>query len=123
MKSVLVVDDASFMRLALKTMLEKNGYSVIAEAENGIKAVEKYKEHHPDIVTLDITMPEMDGISALKEILKYDPKAVVIMASALGQEVYIKEAILAGAKYFIVKPFKEEHIVPVLNKVLADSKQ
>lgn len=119
MKNVLVVDDASFMRFALKTMLENNGYKVIAEAENGIRAVEKYKECRPDFVTMDITMPEMDGISALKEIMAFDPKAVVIMASALGQEVYIKEAILAGAKYFIVKPFKEENIITVLNKVLA----
>ncbi len=119
MKNVLVVDDASFMRFALKTMLENNGYKVIAEAENGIRAVEKYKECRPDFVTMDITMPEMDGISALKEIMAFDPKAVVIMASALGQEVYIKVAILAGAKYFIVKPFKEENIITVLNKVLA----
>jgi len=119
MKRVMIVDDAAFMRMSLRSMLEKNGFEVVAEAENGAVAVQRYKSHHPDLVTMDITMSTMDGISALKEIKEYDPNAKVIMVSALGQEPFIKTAILLGAKYFIVKPFKEEKIIEVLNKVLA----
>lgn len=118
MKKVLIVDDAAFMRMILKSMLEKNGFEVVAEAENGAEAVRSYMNCHPDLVTMDITMPTMDGINALKEIMEYDPNAKVVMVSALGQEPYIKEAIILGAKYFIVKPFKEEKVVEVLNKVL-----
>lgn len=119
MKKVLIVDDAAFMRLAIKTLLEKNGYEVIGEAENGAIGLEKYKELKPDIVTMDITMPEMTGIEALKKIKTFDPSAKVIMLSAMGQESMVKEAILSGAKTFIVKPFKEEHVVQILNKVLS----
>jgi two-component system chemotaxis response regulator CheY len=118
MKKVLVVDDAAFMRMALRKMLVNLGYEVISEAENGVEGVRRYKECHPDLVTMDITMPELDGIGALKEIIRFDPNAIVIMVSALGQESYIKEAILSGAKYFIVKPFKEEHVSAVLNNVI-----
>lgn len=118
-KRVLIVDDAAFMRMALKTMLEKNGFQVVGEAENGSVAVRKYKELKPDIVTMDITMPEMDGIEALKTIKAHDSKAKVIMVSAMGQEPMIKEAIVSGANYFIVKPFKEDHVVETLNKILA----
>ncbi|AGF57376.1 MULTISPECIES: response regulator [Clostridium] len=116
MKKVLVVDDAAFMRLSLKTSLEKNGYEVVGEADNGLKAVEMYKMLKPEIVTMDITMPEMDGIEALGEIMKYDPKAQVIMLSAMGQEVKIKEAVLLGAKGFVVKPFKEDYLIKALSK-------
>ncbi|RKL62405.1 response regulator [Thermoanaerobacteraceae bacterium SP2] len=119
MKRVLIVDDAALMRMLLKNMLEKNGFQVVGEAENGSVAVRTYEELQPDIVTMDITMPEMDGIEALKKIKIYDPKAKVVMLSALGQESYIKEAIMLGAKYFIVKPFKEDHVVETLNKILA----
>jgi len=119
MKKVLIVDDAAFMRMALKSMLVKNGFEVVAEAENGAVGVQKYMECHPDIVTMDITMPTMDGISALREIKAYDPNAKVVMVSALGQEPYIKAAIMLGAKYFIVKPFKEDNVVEILNKVLS----
>ncbi len=118
MKNVLIVDDAAFMRMALRKMLEKLGFTVVAEAENGAEGVRRYKEFHPELVTMDITMPEMDGIKALKEIISFDANAKVIMVSALGQESYIKEAIIAGAKYFIVKPFKEEHVGTVLNNVI-----
>ena len=118
-KSILICDDAAFMRMTLKMMLERNGFEVVAEAENGAAGVRKYMECHPDIVTLDITMPEMDGIEALKKIKAYDPKAKVVMVSALGQEVFIKEAILIGASYFIVKPFKEDHVVETLKKIIA----
>jgi len=119
MAKVLIVDDAAFMRMAIRTMLEKNGHEVIAEAENGAIGVNKYKENNPDIVTMDITMPEMTGIEALKAIKQYDPKAKVIMMSAMGQENMVKEAIISGAKTFIVKPFKEDHVIQTLAKILA----
>lgn len=114
MKKVLIVDDAAFMRLSLKNILEKNGFTVIGEAENGEIAVKKYKELSPDIVTLDITMPEMDGISALKEIKKINKEAKVIMITSMGQEYFLKEAIVCGAKSFIVKPFTDEHVINAL---------
>ncbi|MBE6089408.1 MAG: response regulator [Clostridium beijerinckii] len=116
MKRILVVDDAAFMRLSLKTMLEKNGYEVVGEAENGRKAVEMYKMLNPEIVTMDITMPDMDGIEALTEIIKFDSKAKVIMLSAMGQETKIREAVIQGAKGFVVKPFKEDYLVKALSK-------
>ena len=115
MKRVMVVDDAMFMRASLKMMLEKNGYEVAAEAENGAVAVQKYKEIKPDFVTMDITMPEMDGLQALKLIKQLDPDAKVVVVSAMGQEPVVKEAILSGAKSFIVKPFKEDFVLKTLN--------
>lgn len=119
MIKVLIVDDAAFMRMTIKMMLEKNGFEIVGEAENGETAVQKYQKCHPDIVTMDITMPEMNGIESLKLILKNDPKAKVVMISAMGQERMVKDAILSGAKSFIVKPFKEEHVVETLTKVAA----
>ena len=119
MKKVLIVDDAAFMRCAIKNMLENNGFDVVGEAENGMEGIKKYKELKPDIVTMDITMPVMSGIEALKSILEYDPNAKVVMISAMGQEHFVKEAVILGAKSFIVKPFKEENIILNLNKVLA----
>ena len=117
MKKVLVVDDAAFTRMSIKNILERNGYVVAGEAENGKVGVKRYKELAPDIVTLDITMPEMDGITALKEIKKIDNKAKVVIVSAMGQEVYVREAIMCGAASFIVKPFKEEHVVKTLQAI------
>ncbi|HOJ79325.1 MAG TPA: response regulator [Clostridiales bacterium] len=117
MKKVLIVDDAAFMRAAIKTILERNGFEVVGEAENGAIGVRKYQELRPDIVTMDITMPEMTGLEALKHIRSFDPDAKVIMISAMGQEHLVKEAILSGAKSFIVKPFKEEHVVQTLKKL------
>lgn len=119
MIKVLVVDDAAFMRASIRMMLERNGFSVVGEAENGAAGLKKYKELQPDIVTLDITMPEMDGVAALKAIRQYDPGARVIMVSAMGQECMVMEAVMEGAKAFIVKPFKEEHIILSMNKVAA----
>ncbi|WP_315068191.1 response regulator [uncultured Clostridium sp.] len=116
MKRILIVDDAGFMRLALKDMLKKNGYDVLGEAENGARAIELYKELQPDIVTMDITMPVMDGIEALTKIKELDSKAIVIMVSAMGQEEKIKEAIFAGAKGFIIKPFEEAYLLKTLSK-------
>jgi two-component system chemotaxis response regulator CheY len=111
----MVVDDAMFMRASLKMMLEKNGFEVAAEAENGAVAVQKYKEVKPDFVTMDITMPEMDGLQALKLIKQFDPDAKVVVVSAMGQEPVVKEAILSGAKSFIVKPFREDFVLKTLN--------
>ncbi len=118
MAKVLIVDDAAFMRLSLKTMLAANGFEVVGEALDGAAAVSMYKELMPDIVTMDITMPTMTGIEALKEIVKYNSKAKVVMISAMGQEAMVKEAIMSGAKSFLVKPYKEEHLVETLRKVL-----
>lgn len=119
MKRVLIVDDAAFMRLTLRGMLERNGFEVVGEAENGLVGVQKYRELKPDLVTMDITMPELDGVGALKAIRSIDSGATVIMVSAMGQETFIKEAVLNGAKYFIVKPFKEENVIETIKKVLA----
>ncbi|MGI6224963.1 MAG: response regulator [Peptococcales bacterium] len=116
---ILVVDDAGFMRMMLKDILHKNGFQVIGEAENGRKAIEKYKELQPDLVTMDITMPELDGITAVKEIKKIDPKARILMCSAMGQQAMVLDAIQAGAKDFIVKPFKAERVVDAIQRVLA----
>ena len=117
MAKVLIVDDAAFMRISIKNMLTKNGYEVVGEAENGAVGVEMYKSLSPDIVTMDITMPEMDGLQALKEIVKLDPKSKVVMVSAMGQEAMVRDAIVSGAKGFIVKPFKEDGIIAALKKL------
>lgn len=118
MPSVLITDDAVFMRVTLKDMLEKNGFNVVGEAENGRDAVEKYAQLQPDLVTMDITMPELDGIEALKEIKSRFPNAKVIMCSAMGQQNMVIDAIQAGAKDFIVKPFVQERVVEAINRVL-----
>lgn len=117
-KRVLVVDDAVFMRMMIKDILSKNGFEVVGEGENGAEAVEKYEELKPDIVTMDITMPEVDGIEAVKEIRKIDPNAKIIMCSAMGQQAMVMDAIQAGAKDFIVKPFQAERVLEALNKAL-----
>ncbi|TFZ39899.1 response regulator [Soehngenia longivitae] len=116
-KRVLVVDDAIFMRMKLKDILEKNGFEVVAEAQNGVEAIEKYKAEKPDLVTMDITMPEMDGITALKEIKKIDSNAKVIMCSAMGQQSMVMEAIQSGAIDFIVKPFDVDRVSQSLSKI------
>lgn len=114
---VLIVDDAVFMRMKLRDILEKNGYEVVAEAQNGIEAIEKYKSERPDLVTMDITMPEMDGVTALRGIKNIDPNAKVIMCSAMGQQSMVMDAIQAGARDFIVKPFDNDRVLESLNKV------
>ena len=117
-KSVLICDDAAFMRVMIKDILTKNGYEEAGEAENGLKAVEKYNETKPDLVMMDITMPEMDGIQALREIKKVDPNASVIMCSAMGQQAMVIESIQAGAKDFIVKPFQADRVIEAVKKVV-----
>ncbi len=116
---VLVVDDAAFMRMMIKDILRKGGYEVVGEAEDGTKAIEKFKELRPDLVTMDITMPDMDGITAVKEIRKVDSNALIIMCSAMGQQAMVIDAIQAGAKDFVVKPFQPERVLEAVRKVLA----
>jgi len=115
---ILIVDDAAFMRMMIKDILTKNGYEIVGEAENGLRAIEKYKELIPDLVIMDITMPEVDGIQAVKEIKKINSDAKIIMCSAMGQQAMVIESIQAGAKDFIVKPFQAERVVEAVKKVI-----
>ncbi len=115
---VLIVDDAAFMRMMIKDILTKNGFEVVGEAENGAKAVEKFQELRPDLTTMDITMPEMDGISAVKQIKKIDAGAKVIMCSAMGQQAMVIEAIQSGARDFIVKPFQPDRVLEAIRKAI-----
>lgn len=115
---ILIVDDAAFMRMMIKNILTKNGFAVVGEALDGAEAVAKYKELTPDLVTMDITMPEMDGIAALKEIRQVNDQAKVVMCSAMGQQTMVIDAIQAGAKDFIVKPFQEERVIDAIQKAL-----
>ncbi len=117
-KNILICDDAAFMRMMIKDILTKNGYTVVGEAENGARAVEKYSELKPDLVLMDITMPEMDGIQALKKIKEGDAGAAVIMCSAMGQQAMVIEAIQSGAKDFIVKPFQADRVLEAVRKVV-----
>jgi two-component system chemotaxis response regulator CheY len=117
LKKVLIVDDAAFMRLNLKNIIKEMDFEIVAEAENGLEAIEKYKEHSPDIVTMDITMPEMDGITATKEIKSFDDSANILVCSAMGQQSLVIDAIEAGAKDFIVKPFERQRIKDAMNKI------
>ena len=117
-KNILICDDAAFMRMMIKDILTKNGYGIAGEAENGQIAVDKYNETKPDLVLMDITMPEMDGIQALKKIREADPNAVVIMCSAMGQQAMVIEAIQSGAKDFIVKPFQADRVIEAVKKVI-----
>ncbi|KMY49458.1 response regulator [Peribacillus loiseleuriae] len=116
---ILIVDDAAFMRMMIKDILSKNGFEIVGEAADGAQAVEKYRELQPDLVTMDITMPEMDGITALKEIKAINPAAKVIMCSAMGQQAMVIDAIQAGARDFIVKPFQADRVLEAINKTLS----
>lgn len=122
-KRILIVDDAAFMRMMIKNIVTKNGYEVVGEAENGQIAVDLYKQHKPDLVTMDITMPEMNGIEGVKAIRSFDPNANVIMCSAMGQQAMVMEAIQAGAKDFIVKPFQQDRILQAIERVMARAGQ
>ncbi|MFC5588418.1 response regulator [Sporosarcina soli] len=117
-KRILIVDDAAFMRMMIKDILTKNNFEVVGEAADGAQAVEKYMELKPDLVTMDITMPEMDGIAALKSIKEKDPAAKIIMCSAMGQQAMVIDAIQAGAKDFIVKPFQADRVIEAIEKAL-----
>ena len=118
MARVLVVDDAVFMRKMVSDALAKNGHEVIGEASNGAEAVQRYQELQPEVTTLDITMPEKDGVAALKEIISIDPAARVVMCSALGQESKVLESIKLGAKDFVVKPFQADRVLEAVGKAL-----
>jgi len=118
-KKVLIVDDAVFMRMKLKDILEKNGYEVVGEAQNGQEAFEKYQATTPDLVTMDITMPEVDGLEALKMIRTFDAQAKVVMCSAMGQQGMVMDAIRAGAVDFIVKPFDTDRVITAIDKAFA----
>ena len=118
-KRILITDDALFMRVTLKNILVQNGYEVVGEAANGAESVEMYKQLRPDIVTMDITMPEMDGLTALKTIRADDPNARIVMCTAMGQKNMVVEAIQAGAKDFIVKPFQPDRVLDALGKAAA----
>ena len=115
---ILVVDDAAFMRMMLKDILTKGGYEVVGEAADGVEALAKFNELKPDLVTLDITMPNKDGIAALKDIKAADPSALCVMCSAMGQQSMVIEAIQSGAKDFIVKPFQAERVLEAVKKVV-----
>ena len=117
-KSILICDDAAFMRMMIKDILTKNGYNVVGEAANGAEAVEKYSQLKPNLVMMDITMPEMNGIDALKKIKENDGSANVIMCSAMGQQAMVIESIQAGAKDFIVKPFQVERVLEAVQKAI-----
>ena len=117
-KSILICDDAAFMRMMIKDILVKNGYNIAGEAENGVKAVEKYQETKPDLVLMDITMPEMDGIQALKKIKAIDANASVVMCSAMGQQAMVIESIQSGARDFIVKLFQPDRVIEAVKKAV-----
>ncbi len=119
MANILVVDDAAFMRMMVKDILVKGGHQVIGEAANGVEAIDQYDKLKPDLVTMDITMPEMEGIEALKRIKQVHPNAKIIMCSAMGQQGMVVQAIQAGAKDFIVKPFQPDRVLEAIQKVLA----
>jgi two-component system chemotaxis response regulator CheY len=123
MARILVADDASFMRQMIREIVEMEGHEVVAEASDGIEAIDQFKNHHPDVVTMDIVMPRRSGIDAVKAILEFDPTARVVMCSALGQETLVTEALQAGARDFIVKPFKPDSVVNTLKKVLEKEDQ
>lgn len=117
-KRVLIVDDAAFMRMMIKDILSKNGYEIAGDAENGAIAISKYKDLMPDLVIMDITMPEVDGVTAVREIKKLNNDAKIIMCSAMGQQAMVIESIQAGARDFIVKPFQADRVIEAVKKVI-----
>ena len=118
MANILIVDDAAFMRLTLRQMLESHGFTVIGEAATGVEAVKKYAEVKPDVVILDITMPDMNGIEALKQIKENDPTARIVICSSMGQQAMLAQAIQYGAKDFVVKPFEVERLIAAIDRVM-----
>lgn len=116
--SVLVCDDAIFMRTMIADILTQAGYEIVGEAESGVEAVQRYQELKPDLVTMDIVMPEMGGIDAVREIVKLDPDARILMCSAMGQQALVVEAIQAGAKDFVVKPFQPARVLEAVQRLL-----
>jgi two-component system, chemotaxis family, chemotaxis protein CheY len=119
MAKIMIVDDAAFMRAMIRDMLTKSGHEIVAEAKNGLEAVQMYPSAKPDLMTMDITMPEMDGVTALRNIRSLDPAARVIMCSAMGQHAMVLDAIQAGAKDFVVKPLQQQRLLDAIEKVLS----
>ncbi len=117
---IMIVDDAAFIRMMLKDILSKNGFEIVGQAENGLKAIDEYKDLKPDLVLMDITMPELNGVEATKKIREMDPGARIVICSALAQAQTVLEAIQAGARDYIVKPFEEEKVIRIINKCLKD---
>ncbi len=122
-KRVLITDDAAFMREMLREILTDGGYEIVAEAEDGDEALTQFREHLPDVVTLDIVMPGKSGLEVLSEMVAIDPSACVVMCSALGQEALVMEALESGARDFIVKPFQPDHALSVVGKALAKANE
>ena len=120
-KRILIVDDAAFMRMMLRDILVVKGFEIVGEAENGIEAGSLFKRLKPDLVLMDITMPEMNGIEAVQEILKIDPDARIVMVSAMGQQAMVIQSIKAGAMDFVVKPFHTDRVIDAVNKALYDT--
>ena len=118
-KSVLICDDAIFMRTMVSDILQQAGFEVVGEAESGLQAIEKYRALRPDLVTMDIVMPDMGGIDAVREITKLDPQARVLMCSAMGQQALVVEALQAGAKDFVVKPFQPSRVLEAVERILS----
>lgn len=116
--TVLICDDAVFMRTMISDILEESGYEIVGQAESGVQAIERYKSLRPDLVTMDIVMPDMGGIEAVREIVKHDPDAKILMCSAMGQQALVVEAIQAGAKDFVVKPFQPSRVLEAVQRVL-----
>lgn len=118
MSNILIVDDAIFMRRIISDVLKNNGFNIVGEASNGVEAIQKYEELKPNLVLMDITMPEKNGIEAVKDIIAMDPEAKVIMCSAMGQDSMVKESIVAGAKDFIVKPFQSDDVLKKVKNLI-----
>jgi len=119
MANILVVDDSLYLRVMIKKILKKIGHTIVAEAGNGLEAIEMYKEHKPDLVTMDVVMPKLNGLLAIKEILELDPSSNIIIVTALGHEPMIREALRIGAKDFVIKPFKQDELVNAVMGVLS----
>ncbi|HEY2898850.1 MAG: chemotaxis protein CheY [Gemmatimonadetes bacterium] len=116
--TVLICDDAVFMRTMISDILEESGYEIVGQAESGVQAIERYKALRPDLVTMDIVMPDMGGIDAVREITSFDANAKILMCSAMGQQALVVEAIQAGAKDFVVKPFQPSRVLEAVQRVL-----
>jgi len=121
MANVLVVDDSKYLRLMINKILGKLGHEIVAEASNGEEAIDAYKDNQPDLVTMDVVMPKLNGLMAIKEILKIDPKAKIIIVTALGHEPLVRQALKLGAKDFVIKPFKVEQLVQAVDGVISTS--
>lgn len=118
-KRILIVDDAMFMRACLRSILMKGGYQIVGEAANGVESIELYRSVKPDLVTMDLRMPEMDGLTALREIRRFDPQASIVVCSAMGQRTRIQEALDSGARDYLLKPFEPTQVIDLIDRLMA----